>query len=81
MFWAVHMKHRETGEKRIQKVEALTALKATPKTKIGRGTPWVWQGTEPFSNVEDVAVSIGDGYYKLNIEVKDATDNAHVAAV
>ena len=64
MFWAVHMTHKETGEKRIQKVEADKNEYATHKAKVGYGTPWAWTGTEPFRNVESVAVSIGGGYYK-----------------
>ena len=65
MEFAVHIKHKETGEKRIRKVTASDTWEATHKANVGYGTPWIWTGTEPFHHVADKAIRLGGGYYKL----------------
>lgn len=60
-YFAVHMKHEKTGEKRIQKISAENVDEATYKSDCGYGTEWIWIGSEPWHNVEDNVERINKG--------------------
>lgn len=64
-YFAVHMQHETTGERRCKKVLASNCEEANMKTKVGYGTPWIWKGTEPFHHISGTAFPVGGGYYKL----------------
>ena len=61
---AAHMKNKNTGEKRIKKVEGTDSSNHDPVKDFYYGSAWQWTGTEPFKNVSDKVKHIGRGYYR-----------------
>lgn len=64
-YFAVHMKNRLTGQRRIKRIEAENVDEATHKIGFGYNNPWRWAGSEPWKNVANEAIHIGGGYYTM----------------
>lgn len=63
MEFAVHMKNNKTGEKRIKRIKA-DNIDSVYCKDFYYGSAWVWMGSEPWHNVSDNVVHMGNGYYR-----------------
>lgn len=76
---AVHMKHRETGEKRIWRTTGENSSTGWHCKDFFYGSCWAWEGTEPWHNVAADVTHIGRGYYRMKEkEEAAATTNRRI---
>lgn len=52
MYYAIHLKNKNTGKERVYKCEA-ERIEEAYCPDLHYGSEWIWTGTEAFSNIED----------------------------